>query len=103
MIEFQYFEGCPNSAKSLANLKELIEDNIIADKEIKITEVPDLEVSERVKFQGSPTILYNGMDIYTGMIPDISSYTCRMYEINGERTGILTKVFIKEKISELSH
>jgi hypothetical protein len=101
MIEFQYFDGCPNSEATLQNLKELIREGIINEKNLKITEVPDLESAERLNFQGSPTILYNGRDIYTEKIPESSNYSCRVYNIKGAQTRILPKKYIKEKLERL--
>jgi hypothetical protein len=103
MIEFQYFEGCPNSTKSLANLRELMREDFFADQNLKITEVPDLETSQTVMFQGSPTILFEGKDLDSGKAPKKSSYTCRIYKIEGEKTGVLTIDFIRERILKLSN
>lgn len=63
--------------------------------------MPNLEVSERINFQGSPTILFDRVDIYSEEIPTDSNYTCRVYDFNGERTGILSKKYIKKQIEKL--
>ncbi len=101
MIEFQYFNGCPNAEKTLSNLKELIFEGLIREDEIKITEVPDIDSARELNFQGSPTILINGRDIYTEEKPTSFNYSCRVYTINGIRTGVLPKEFILEKIKKL--
>lgn len=101
MIEFQYFEGCPNSTKTLENLKELVKEKTIEEKEIKIVEIKDLRSAERFKFQGSPSILINGIDIYTEKVPDSFSFTCRIYNIEGKKTGILSKEYIEQKIKKI--
>ncbi|MGA2507497.1 MAG: alkylmercury lyase [Chitinispirillaceae bacterium] len=97
MIEFQYFNGCPNSAETLNNLKELIEEGMISEREVIISEIPDIASAEKYNFQGSPTILIDGMDIYTEKRPTGFNYTCRVYEFNGKKTGILPKKYIEEK------
>jgi hypothetical protein len=102
MIEFQYFEGCPNFDTTLRNLKELISEGLISEKEVKITEVLDLVVAEQVCFQGSPTILVNGYDIYSGIIPKTANYSCRVYKFGNKRTGIIPKDYIKLKIDKLN-
>ena len=100
MVEFQFFEGCPNSEQTLANLNELIREHFIEKSDVTIVEILDPEESERLNFQGSPTILVDGIDIYSGLTPKSSSFSCRTYTFDGKRTGILSKEFIKNKIIE---
>ncbi len=100
MIEFQFFEGCPNSTKTLENLKELVSENVIPESSIRIVEIVSPEEAEKLNFQGSPTILVNGIDIYNGEIPKSSSFSCRSYVFEGKRTGILSKEFIRNKYEE---
>lgn len=91
-IEFQYFEGCPNSDELYNNLKQAIVDykNKIELKKIKIN-TPEL--AKQYKFRGSPTILINGKDI-EGMIEPLNpAVSCRYYP-----KGLPNAKFIKEKI-----
>ncbi len=99
MIEFQYFEGCPHYRETLRNLEELVSEGFVSKKDIKITEVPDPESAERLHFQGSPTILVDGYDIYTEAKPESFYYACRVYLIDGKMTGTFSKEFIKGRIS----
>ena len=101
MITFQYFDECPNAKNTLDNLKEVLKELEIPEKEIEILEIPDLQKAEKFKFQGSPTILIDGLDIYLMQVPEGFSYTCRIYNFKGGKTGIIPKYFIKEKITEL--
>jgi len=98
MIEFQFFEGCPNSKNSLDNLLEVTRELNINDDEISIIQVPDRESAEKNNFQGSPTILIDGIDIYTDSKPSGYNYSCRVYSFNGNQTGIIPKQFIKDNI-----
>ena len=98
MIEFQYFEGCPNAKTSLDNLLHVMHELNIHDDEINIMQLPDLESAEKNNFQGSPTVLIDGVDIYTGSKPQGYNYSCRVYFFNEIRTGIIPKEFIKEKM-----
>ncbi|MCX6288037.1 MAG: alkylmercury lyase [Bacteroidetes bacterium] len=98
MIEFQFFEGCPYAHKTLQHLREVMSELHQKNFALKIIEVPNPESAQRMNFQGSPTILVNGVDIYTGEQPIGYSYTCRIYEFSGEKTGIIPKEFIKEKL-----
>jgi hypothetical protein len=100
MIEFQYFDGCPNSTATLNNLMQLKDELKIDENEIRIVAVPDLELAEKLHFQGSPTILIDGIDIYTNQRPNSYSYNCRIYNISGIKTGIISKEYIREKIKQ---
>lgn len=100
MIEFQYFDGCPNADKTLQNLKELIDEGTIKD-ELMIKEVPNIDAAKELNFQGSPTMLLDGVDIYTEKEPKGANYSCRVYVISYQQTGILPKEYIKKQILKL--
>lgn len=101
MIEFQYFDGCPNSKESLNNLQDfLIKANIPKDQ-LQITLIENEEMARNVHFQGSPTILVNGVDLSTGLKPDKSIFSCRLYKINNINTGVLTSEYISQRYNEL--
>jgi hypothetical protein len=99
-IEFQYFDGCPNADGTLLNLHEAMTELGISENQLKMTEVPGIESAEELNFQGSPTILLNGMDIYSGGKPISFSYACRIYQFDGNQTGVIPKKFIREKLKE---
>lgn len=101
MIEFQFFEGCPNAQETFNNLKSLVNDGFISENELTITEVLDISSAEELNFQGSPTILHDGRDIYTEKKPNSFSYSCRVYTINGINTGALPIEYIKQQIENL--
>jgi len=98
VIEFQYFEGCPNAKQTLENLLEAKNELGLPDKIIKIVKIDDLASARKYKFQGFPTILINGRDIYTERKPRGFIFSCRIYNFNGEQTGKILKEYIKEKI-----
>lgn len=99
MLEFQYFDGCPNAMETLKNLNELIEEEF-KGIDFTVTEIKDSNDAEKLNFQGSPTILYNDFDIYTGKKPESYNYTCRIYNIDGKSTGVLSKDYIRTKLIE---
>jgi len=103
MIEFQYFEGCPNAKETLNNLILLVEEGFLKKDEVKIAKIESPEDAQKLNFQGSPSILYNGIDIYTFEKPSNYTYNCRTYFINGKLTGVLPKEFIKERIEKLKN
>ena len=63
MIEFQFFEGCPNAAETLRNLEVLSEEGLFPKSDLKITNVRGLDRAEELRFQGSPTVLVDGIDV----------------------------------------
>ena len=99
-IEFQFFSGCPNADETLANLREVMTEHGINSNILKLTEVPDLESAENLNFQGSPTILLDGKDVYTGDEPKGYSYSCRVYTFGECQTGVIPKDYIKEKLTK---
>ncbi|MGB9893154.1 MAG: alkylmercury lyase [Candidatus Saccharicenans sp.] len=101
MIEFQFFKGCPHSEATLRNLQSLVEEGFLREGEIIITEVPDPETAAKLNFQGSPTILYDGYDIYTERRPESFNYSCRVYNLDGRQTGILPREYIKNQVEKL--
>jgi hypothetical protein len=98
LIKFQYFDGCPNAQATLDNLRDVAKELGIPDDDIQLVEVPDPAGAEEHRFQGSPTILLDGRDITTGEVPDGFSYTCRVYSFGGERTGVIPREFIRERL-----
>ncbi len=101
MIEFQYFQECPNASSTLKNLRALVDDSSIEVSELNLVEVPTPELASKLNFQGSPTILVDGIDIYSETRPSGSSFNCRIYMLDGESTGILPKGFIKSQITKI--
>jgi len=97
-IEFLYFEGCPSYNVALKNLEEVLaEENFEAD--IEMINVDSLEKAAQFSFLGSPSIRVNGKDLESKN--GGSSYSCRIYTINGQKTGTPTREFIREKIRAL--
>lgn len=78
VIEFQYFESCPNHKKLYENLLSAISD--IDEKIIlRIKQVIDEKDARAIKFRGSPTILINGEDLENMPEPDFPTLSCRFY------------------------
>jgi hypothetical protein len=102
IVEFQYFDGCPNSSETLNNLYQLVSEGLLRKEQIRVVKVTDSGHAERIKFQGSPTVLLDGMDLYSGKKPETTSYSCRIYEINGRKSGILPTDYLRSKIETAS-
>jgi len=98
MIEFQFFLGCPSADATLANLRAAMAEQGIPKSNLKISVVADIDSAKRLCFQVSPSILVYRKDIYTGYEPTGFSYGCRIYEFEGDRTGVIPMEFIREKL-----
>ena len=59
-----------------------------------------VEVAEKLKFQGSPSIRIDGQDIEGK--EDSYSYSCRIFMIDGKLTGVPTKEYLPEKIRKIT-
>ena len=94
-IQFLYFDGCPNAAQTRENLSTAL-DELGLDIEPEVIDV-DPSTFDR-PFLGSPSVLVNGVDVYTGSVPDTFEFSCRTFEIDGQRTGSLPTTLIRERI-----
>lgn len=77
-IEFQYFDGCPNAEATLAGLSEVIHELGIGHAKLNIVQVSDENSAKIQNFQGSPTILIDGVDMYTAAQPSGHTFSCRV-------------------------
>lgn len=95
ILEYQYFEGCPNHEKLEENLQAAISG---LEEKIDLVKVlvEDEETAKKVGFRGSPTLLINGEDIEGVPEPSIPSFSCRYYA-----NGVPSKELIHEKIIQL--
>ena len=100
MIEFQFFLGCPNAEETLENLRSVKQELNISETLLRISVVADIDNAKRLNFQGSPSILVNQKDIYTGRGQLGFSYACRLYTFDGHQTGMIPKGLIREKLSD---
>ena len=98
MISFQYFEGCPHSKATLGNLKRVVTELGIPGDQIEVVLVHDPAEAERLSFAGSPSVLVDGVDIYTGQPPADPGFSCRVFTFNGEQTGVIPEWYLKEKL-----
>lgn len=98
-IQFLYFDGCPNAAQTWKNLHAAM---AVFGLELE-PEAIDVDPSTfDGPFLGSPSVLVNGVDVYTGSVPDAFEFSCRTFEIDGERTGSIPTSVIRERIESAS-
>jgi hypothetical protein len=100
-IQFQYFEGCPNSEPSLRNLRDAI-DELGLGIAVERVLVASQEEAQGLGFLGSPSISVDGRDLASGEAPRGSAFCCRVYDVDGLRTGLLPKAFILERLRAMA-
>lgn len=101
-IEFQYFDGCPHAGAALDGLYGALADRGLSPLRLTVRRIADEGEAEAVGFQGSPTILVNGLDLATGLEPVGFRYSCRLYQIGGQRTGAPSRDYIAERLAILT-
>ena len=62
LVEILYFDGCPNHEPAVA-LVERIDRELGTRAEVRLVNVPDRKVANRLRFLGSPTIRVDGVDV----------------------------------------
>jgi len=77
-IEFQYFNGCPNSDKMKRRIIIAIQQSKISVDYNEVLIETD-EKAQRIKFRGSPTVLITGKDLEGLSEPEIGNLACRYY------------------------
>jgi hypothetical protein len=86
-VEFLYFEGCPSAEALLPRLRELLGHAGVRD-EPQLRRVESIEIAERERFLGSPSVRIDGHDIEPGA--DARSdfgLKCRLYRTGSGTAG----------------
>jgi len=97
VLEYQYFEGCPNHKTMWANLDRAI---LGVHDSVNLTKVlvEDQNTARRVHFRGSPTLLIDGRDIEDVPVPEEASLSCRFYR-NGVPSAEMLRKIILDQLS----
>ena len=86
-IEVLYFQGCPNHAPTVHQVKRAMQSAQL-DEPIHEIEVQNLEMAQQLQFLGSPSIRIGGLDIEPeARAATVFGYGCRTYTDAGQRTG----------------
>lgn len=94
-IEFLYFEECPNYKRTYQNLQKALEE-LGFDNRIIMTRVTETDY-HHYTFPGSPTILVDKKDLFTGE-EGVASYTCRIFDWEGKKYGFPPVDAIKKQL-----
>lgn len=98
-IELLYFDGCPSYESLLPRLRELLTTAGI-DDEIELQRVETIEVAERERFLGSPTLRIDGRDVEPSA-GDRRDYglKCRLYRTAEQTSGVPPQEWISVAIN----
>ena len=99
-IEVLYFDGCPNYKLAIGRVHEVLAEEGIAAKVLE-TNVGSASIAQDLRFQGSPSIRVNGLDVEPaarsagdwGMI-------CQTYVFDGRREGLPSREMLRQAIRE---
>ncbi len=81
-----WWEGCPSVDKSLAILREVLEDEGLEPEAVVMREVRTDGDAERDGVVGSPTIRIDGVDV-APVAGEPAGLTCRVYRLRDGRVS----------------
>jgi len=84
-VRLLYFDGCPHWKLAEERLRQSIAASAKDPLEIELVRVGTAEEAERLKFRGSPTILFDDEDPFDSYEP--IGFTCRLYRTDAGREG----------------
>lgn len=94
-IEVLYFEGCPNYRPAVERLKAVLRQEGVP-AEITEIAVEDEGTAEKLRFQGSPTIRINGLDIdLDAHAGSAIAFACRRY-----KGGLPSEIMMRRALKE---
>lgn len=86
VVTIQYLPGCPNLELARTRVSQAVARLATAAPEVRVQEIHDEAEAERTGFHGSPTVLVDGVDPFTGADCPVS-FSCRMYPHDGGADG----------------
>jgi hypothetical protein len=99
-IELLYFEDCPSYRVAENLLREVLAEAKVPDR-IEMIEVTTETDAQRWKFPGSPTIRFDGIDLFE---QDAAIYglECRVYLTPDGLRGWPTKDMLREAVNNVA-
>lgn len=101
MIEFQYLSGCLHAGPTRENLKAVLAEGEWPEQTVMERLILDEKEAARHHFQGSPSILVDGKDLFTGEVPRCGRFTRRIYPLEGGAAGVLPRDIIRRRLRRL--
>jgi hypothetical protein len=93
-VVLQYFEGCPGWQTATDRPLEALRLAGMGKLEIQLQKVAD-----RIGFGGSPTILFDGVDLFADASPSVG-YACRLYRTAAGAEGAPSLSQLTERLAE---
>ena len=85
-ITIQFFDGCPHWELAEQRLRHAIKDLGREDIEVSFQHIVSHEDAQRLGFHGSPTLLFNGRDVFAKRDLPVA-FGCRIYETEAGAQG----------------
>jgi hypothetical protein len=98
-VVLQYFEGCPGWQTATDRLLEALRLAGMGKLEIQLQKVATPEEADRIGFGGSPTILFDGVDLFADASPSVG-YACRLYRTAAGAEGAPSLSQLTERLAE---
>lgn len=95
-IEFLYFDGCLGKAKARPLLEQVLAEEGIIDP-VRFIRIKGRDDAIAHRFQGSPTIRFNGRDIVEQADTDYD-LRCRIYWVDGRPQDYPSKEMIQAAV-----
>ena len=99
MIQFLYFDECPSWKQALANLHEALA-KMHWDPPIEIVEIQTDEQANQYEFQGSPSIKFNGVDLWPAK-QEKYFLGCRVYHTPAGLRGVPGTEMLQERLQQV--
>ncbi len=101
-VVVQYFEGCPGWQTATDRLRQALRLVGLGDQEIHLQNVETPEQAAQLGFAGSPTILFNGVDLFADANPS-AGYACRIYRTERGAEGAPSLSQLTLRLASASH
>ena len=88
-VELQWWEGCPSTERTLAELREALDELGLQSTRVRSREVKSEADAGRLGFVGSPTVLIDGEDAVAAAAGEPRGLTCRVYR---RRDGAISPI-----------
>ncbi len=100
-VAIRYFDGCPSWRTAFHRLNEVLAEAGHDDIPVVLERIETPEDAERLRFIGSPTILLDGVDPFSGQAGAESGLSCRVYRTPEGLSGSPTKDQFREVLARL--
>ena len=101
-VVVQYFDGCPGWQAATDRLREALRLVGLGDQEIRFQNVKTPEQAAELGFAGSPTILFDGVDLFEDASPP-AGYACRIYRTERGAEGAPSLSQLTARLAGASH